>query len=210
SREGRPLFLQQLRGLLRASAHGPLRIMFPMVSGVAEVREAKAAVEECKEELRARGEPFDPAVKVGVMIEMPSAALVADLVASEVDFFSIGTNDLIQYTLAIDRVNGRVSSLSKPLHPAILRLVRYVADAGRDHRVPVAMCGEMAGDPLFSLILIGLGLEELSMNAVAIPFIKSVVRASTMTEAQQLANQALLLATPEEIEALVKQHMKRF
>jgi phosphotransferase system enzyme I (PtsI) len=210
SSAGRPLFLAQLRGLLRASAHGPLRIMFPMVSGVAEVREAKAAVEECKEELRARGEPFDPAVKVGVMIEMPSAALVADLVAPEVDFFSIGTNDLIQYTLAIDRVNEHVSYLYRPLHPAILRLVRYVADAARDHRVPVAMCGEMAGDPLFSLILIGLGLEELSMNAVAIPFIKSVIRASTMTESQKLANQALLLATPEEIEALVKTHMKRF
>jgi phosphotransferase system enzyme I (PtsI) len=208
---GKPLFLQQLRGLLRASAHGPLRIMFPMVSGVAEVREAKALVEECKEDLRSRGEPFDPAVKIGVMIEMPSAALVADLVAPEVDFFSIGTNDLIQYTLAIDRVNEHVSYLYRPLHPAILRLIRYVADAGRDHRVPVAMCGEMAGDPLFALILVGLGLEELSMNAVAIPVIKSVVRASTMVEARRLADEALTMATPDEIEELVKDHMnKRF
>jgi len=211
SAQGRPLFLQQLRGLLRASAHGPLRIMFPMVSGVAEIREAKAAVEECKEDLRARGEPFDPAIKVGVMIEMPSVALIADMVAPEVDFFSIGTNDLIQYTLAIDRVNEHVSYLYKPLHPAILRIIRYVADAGREHRVPVAMCGEMAGDPLFALILLGLGLEELSMNAVAIPVVKSVVRASTFEEAQRLADHALTLATPDEIEELVRDHMaKRF
>jgi phosphotransferase system enzyme I (PtsI) len=208
---GRPLFLAQLRGLLRASAHGPLRIMFPMVSGVAEIREAKAAVEECKEDLRARGEPFDPAVKIGIMIEMPSIALMADMVAKEVDFFSIGTNDLIQYTLAIDRVNEHVSYLYKPLHPAILRLIRYVAEVGREHRVPVAMCGEMAGDPLFALILVGLGLDELSMNAVAIPVVKSVVRASTFEEARELAEQALERATPEEIEELVREHMaKRF
>jgi phosphotransferase system enzyme I (PtsI) len=209
--QGRPLFQSQLRGLLRASAHGPLRIMFPMVSGMTEIREAKAVVEECKEELRSRGEPFDPAVKVGVMIEMPSVAFIADLVAREVDFFSIGTNDLIQYTLAIDRVNEHVSYLYRPLHPAILRLIRYVAEAGRARNVPVAMCGEMAGDPLFALVLAGLGLEELSMNAVAIPVVKSVLRASTIAEAKTLADQALTLATPEEIEALVKEHMaKRF
>jgi phosphotransferase system enzyme I (PtsI) len=208
---GKPLFQTQLRGLLRASAHGPLRIMFPMVSGVAEVREAKAILEDCKEELRSRGEPFDPAVKVGVMIEMPSVALIADHIAPEVDFFSIGTNDLIQYTLAIDRVNEHVSYLYRPLHPAILRIIRYVAEAGHDHNVPVAMCGEMAGDPLFALVLVGLGLSELSMNAVAIPVVKSVLRGSTMAEARRLADQALTLATPDEIEALVKDHMaKRF
>ncbi len=211
SPQGRPLFQAQLRGLLRASAHGSLRIMFPMVSGVLEIREAKAIVEECKEELRSRGEPFDPAVKVGIMIEMPSVALIADLVAPEVDFFSIGTNDLIQYTLAIDRVNEHVSYLYRPLHPAILRIIRYVAEAAHDHKVPVAMCGEMAGDPLFALILLGLGLTELSMNAVAIPVIKSVVRASTLSEAQALANEALTMASPEEIEAMVREHMsKRF
>src|SRR5262249_2748996 len=162
-------FMEQIRGLLRASVHGPLRIMFPMVSGMTEIREAKGAVEECKEELRARGEPFDPAVKVGVMIEMPSAALIADLIAREVDFFSIGTNDLIQYTLAIDRVNEHVSYLYRPLHPAILRILRFVAEAARDRKIPVSMCGEMAGEPLLALVLVGLGLVELSMNAVAIP-----------------------------------------
>ena len=208
---GRPLFKDQLRGLLRASAVGPLRIMFPMISGMAELRAAKAIVEECKEELRARGEPFDPAVKVGIMVEMPSAALTADLLAKEVDFFSIGTNDLIQYSLAIDRVNEHVSYLYQPLHPAILRIVRYVADAARAHRIPVAMCGEMAGEPMLALVLVGLGLNELSMNAVAIPVVKSVLRASTMEEARRLADQALQLATADEIEELVREHMtKRF
>ena len=207
--QGRPLFQAQLRGLLRASAHGPLRIMFPMVSGMTEIREAKQVVDECKEELAARGEPFDPNVKIGVMMEMPSVALIADLVAKEVDFFSIGTNDLIQYTLAIDRVNEHVSYLYKPLHPAILRLIKSVAAAARANGVPVAMCGEMAGDPLFALILLGLGLEELSMNAVAIPVIKSVIRASTVTEARSLVEKALTLSTPDEIEALVKDHMAR-
>ncbi len=202
--EGRPLFQSQLRGLLRASVHGPLRIMFPMVSGVAEVREVKAIVEEAKEELRRRGEPFDPALKIGVMIEMPSAALTADLIASEVDFFSIGTNDLIQYTLAIDRVNEHVSYLYRPLHPAILSMLKFFADASRAKKIPVAMCGEMAGEPLLALIVVGLGLTELSMNAVSIPVIKSVLRASTAAEARALAEEALTLATPEDIEDLVQ------
>jgi phosphotransferase system enzyme I (PtsI) len=209
TKAGRPIFMEQLRGLLRASVHGPLRIMFPMVSGVGEVREAKAVVEECKEELRSRGEPFDPALKVGVMIEMPSAALTADMIAPEVDFFSIGTNDLIQYTLAIDRVNEHVSYLYRPLHPAILRMLRFIADVGRKQNIPVAMCGEMAGEPFMALVVMGLGLDELSMNAVAIPVIKSVIRASTQTEARQLADQALALGTPDEIEELVREHMSR-
>jgi phosphoenolpyruvate-protein phosphotransferase (PTS system enzyme I) len=209
--QGRPLFEAQLRGLLRASAHGPLRIMFPMISGMSELREAKAIVEACKEQLRARGNPFNPAVKVGVMIEMPSSALIADLIAKEVDFFSIGTNDLIQYSLAIDRVNEHVSYLYKPLHPAILRIIRYVSDAAKAHKIPVAMCGEMAGEPLLALILVGLGLDELSMNAVAIPIVKSVLRASTMAEARKLADQALTLPTSDEIEELIRDHMaKRF
>ena len=206
---GRPLFQSQMRGLLRASVHGPLRIMFPMISGVSELRDAKAVLEECKEELRSRGEPFDPAVKIGVMIEMPSAALTADQLAKEADFFSIGTNDLIQYTLAIDRVNEHVSYLYRPLHPAMLRMVRMVADAGKAAGIPVSMCGEMAGEPLLTLIIVGLGIEELSMNAVAIPVVKSVLRASTIDEARALADQAIRLPTPDEIEDLVREHMIR-
>jgi len=209
TKQGRPIFMEQVRGLLRASVHGPLRIMFPMVSGVSEIREAKAVVEECKAELTTRGEPFEPAVKVGVMIEMPSAALTADMIAPEVDFFSIGTNDLIQYTLAIDRVNEHVSYLYRPLHPAILRMLRFVADVGRARKIPVSICGEMAGEPLLALVVTGLGLDELSMNAVAIPVVKSVIRASTVAEARQLADQALTMSTPEDIEALVQEHMSR-
>ncbi len=211
TKQGRPLFKAQLRGLLRASVHGPLRIMFPMISGVSELRDAKAVFDECKEELQSAGEPYDPAMKVGVMIEMPSAAMTADQLGKEVDFFSIGTNDLIQYTLAIDRVNEHVSYLYQPLHPAILRLVRYIADAARVHRIPVAMCGEMAGEPLLAAVLVGLGLDELSMNAVAIPTMKAVLRASTMAEARKLADDALQLPTVTDVEALVKEHMsKRF
>jgi phosphotransferase system enzyme I (PtsI) len=209
TREGLPLFKAQLRGLLRASAHGPLRIVFPMISGVSELRQAKAILEECKEELRARGEPFDPALKIGVMIEMPSAAMTADLLGREADFFSIGTNDLIQYMLAIDRVNEHVGYLYQPLHPAMLRIIRYVTDAARAHRIPVAMCGEMAGEPLLAAVLVGLGLDELSMNAVAIPVVKAVLRASTMSESRKLADQALQLATVGEVEALVREHMSR-
>jgi phosphotransferase system enzyme I (PtsI) len=180
-----------------------------MISGVSEIRQAKGVLEEAKEELRSRGEPFDPAVKLGIMIEMPSAALIADLLAREVDFFSIGTNDLIQYSLAIDRVNEHVSYLYEPLHPAILRLVRSVTTAAGAHKIPVAMCGEMAGEPLLALVLVGLGLDELSMNAMTIPMVKSVLRASTMTEARALADEALELATAGAIERLVKEHMAR-
>jgi phosphotransferase system enzyme I (PtsI) len=207
--QGRPLFRAQLRGLLRASAHGPMRLMFPMISGVSELREAKACLEEAREELTKEGEPFDPALKVGVMIEMPSAALTADLIAPEVDFFSIGTNDLIQYTLAIDRVNEHVSYLYRPLHPAILRMVRSVADAAKVRKIPVAMCGEMAGEPMLAAVLVGLGLDELSMNAVSIPMVKSVLRACSMEDSRRLADQAMQLAAPEEIEQLVKEHMSR-
>jgi phosphotransferase system enzyme I (PtsI) len=159
--QGRPMFRDQLKGLLRASALGPMRLMFPMISGVSELREAKEVLEEAKVELRRRGEAFDETLKVGVMIEMPSAAMTADLIATEVDFFSIGTNDLIQYSLAIDRVNEHVSYLYRPLHPAILRMVRYVADAGRARNIPVAMCGEMAGEPMLAAVLVGLGLDVL-------------------------------------------------
>ncbi len=207
--QGRPLFRAQLRGLLRASAHGPMRLMFPMISGVSELREAKEMLDESREQLTKQGEPFDPALKIGVMIEMPSAALTADIIAKEVDFFSIGTNDLIQYALAIDRVNEHVSYLYRPMHPAILRLVRAVVEGARQQQIPVAMCGEMAGEPMLAAVLVGLGLDELSMNAVSIPMVKSVLRACSMEDSRRLAEQALQLSTPEEIEQLIKEHMSR-
>jgi phosphotransferase system enzyme I (PtsI) len=202
------LFKTQLRGLLRASAHGRARIMFPMISGVSELRAAKAVLDEAKAELRAEGHPFDEQIPLGIMVEMPSAAMTADLLARECDFLSIGTNDLIQYSLAIDRVNEHVGYLYHPLHPAILRTVRYVVDAGHAAGVRVGMCGEMAGEPLFALVLCGLGLDEMSMNSTSIPVVKSVIRASTIVEARHLAQEVLALPTVEEVEAWVHKAMK--
>ena len=178
SQIGRPLFKAQLRGLLRASAHGPLKIMFPMISGVAELRAAKAVVDEVKLELQHEGQAFDENVKLGIMIEMPSAALSADFLAEECDFFSIGTNDLIQYTMAVDRVNEYVSYLYEPLHPSLLRLLGEVARAAKAANIPVTVCGEMAGEPMIAPVLIGLGIRELSMSAVSVPEVKALVRAT--------------------------------
>ncbi len=196
---GLPLFRQQLRGLLRASAHGPLRLMFPMISGVGELRATRAVLDEVRAELRAEHVPFDEGVKVGIMIEMPSAAVVADQLARECDFFSIGTNDLIQYTMAVDRVNEYVSYLYEPLHPALLRLISGVARAARDAGIPCAVCGEMAGDPVVAPVLAGLGVHELSMSAVAIPEVKAALRASTMSDLQALVARIDRLPTAVEI-----------
>ena len=205
----RKLFKAQLRGLLRASVHGRMRIMFPMISGVGELREAKEVLEEAKAELTREGTPFDGKMPIGIMVEMPAAVMVADLLAKECDFLSVGTNDLIQYALAIDRVNEHVGYLYHPLHPAILRMVRYVVDAGHAAGVRVGMCGEMAGEPMFALVLMGLGLDELSMNSTAIPVVKSVLRGTTLTAAKELAEQALAMATAQEIEALVQATMSQ-
>ncbi|HEY1588065.1 MAG TPA: putative PEP-binding protein, partial [Polyangia bacterium] len=205
----RKLFKAQLRGLLRASVHGRMRIMFPMISGVGELREAKEVLEEAKAELVREGTPFDPKLPVGIMVEMPSAVMVADLLAKECDFLSIGTNDLIQYSLAIDRVNEHVGYLYHPLHPAILRMVRYVVDAGHAAGVRVGMCGEMAGEPMFGLILLGLGLDELSMNSTAIAVVKSVLRGTTLAAAKEMAEAALSMATAQEIETMVQDVMSK-
>jgi phosphotransferase system enzyme I (PtsI) len=207
----RKLFKAQLRGLLRASVHGRMRLMFPMISGVGELREAKEVLEEAKAELLREGIPFDPKIPVGIMVEMPSAVMVADLLAKESDFLSIGTNDLIQYSLAIDRVNEHVVYLYHPLHPAILRMVRYVVDAGHAAGVRVGMCGEMAGEPMYAMVLLGLGLDELSMNSTAIPVVKSVLRGTALTAARELAEAALSMATAQEIEQMVQEVMfKRY
>jgi phosphotransferase system enzyme I (PtsI) len=193
------IFKPQLRAILRASTYGKVRMMFPMISGVGELREAMAVVEEVRGELRRRRIPFDKEMPIGIMIEIPSAAIVSDLLAREVGFFSIGTNDLIQYSLAIDRVNEHVSYLYEPLHPAILRLIRRVVEAGHDAGIPVAMCGEMAGEPFYSYALLGLGLDELSMNAAAIPRVKRILRKSVAYEAKEFAGALLLHATAAEI-----------
>jgi phosphotransferase system enzyme I (PtsI) len=200
----RPLFKEQLRGLLRASVHGKLRIMFPMISGVGELRQVRALLDEARSELRAEGHPVSDELQIGIMIEMPSAAVVADHLAREVDFFSIGTNDLIQYTLAVDRVNEHVAYLYEPLHPALLRLVHGVVKAAEAAQISCSLCGEMAGDPDVALVLLGMGVEELSMNAVAIPEIKRTLRGHDAAELRRLVAPALDLPTARE----VREHLR--
>jgi phosphotransferase system enzyme I (PtsI) len=202
------IFKQQVRAILRASAHGSVRMMFPMISGVGELRAALALVEEAKSELRRRRVAYDKEIPVGIMVEIPSAAMVADLLAREVDFFSIGTNDLIQYALAIDRVNEHVSYLYEPLHPAILRLIRRIVDGAHEARIPVSMCGEMAGEPFYTYVLLGLGLDELSMNATSIPRVKRIVRKSVAYEAKEFAGGLLLHATASEIGRILRKKLE--
>jgi phosphotransferase system enzyme I (PtsI) len=196
------MFQAQLRALLRAAAHGPLRIMFPFVSGVEELRAARAAVIRAAETLRARGETVPP-VPIGVMIEVPSAALTADLLAEHADFFSIGTNDLIQYCLAVDRTDDRVSDLYEPLHPAIVRTLRLVARAAKRRSIPVSVCGEMAADPVVLTLLVGLGLTEFSMAPTAIPLAKQALRRLRAQDAVTVAARALRARTAAEVEKLL-------
>ncbi len=193
------LFKGQLRAILRASAFGNAKLMFPMVSGVNEVRAAQKLLEEVKAELTEKGISFSPDIEVGIMVEIPSAAITADILAREVEFFSIGTNDLIQYTLAVDRVNERVAHLYEPFHPAILRLIRDIINAAHRHNVWVGLCGEMAADPITAIILLGLGIDELSMGPIAIPEVKRVIRNIRLADAKRLADEIFTMSTPEEI-----------
>jgi phosphotransferase system enzyme I (PtsI) len=203
------MFRTQLRALLRASVHGNLKIMFPMISGVAELRAARRALEEARAELAAEGVAMKPEVPIGIMIELPSAALIADRLARECDFFSIGTNDLIQYTIGIDRQNKDVAYLYKPLHLAVLRMLDIICTAGREAGIPVSMCGEMAGEPVNALVLIGLGVSELSMNGPSIPVVKRVIRAATAGDGRALVARLLALTTADDIEREVKSEMAR-
>ncbi len=202
------IFRVQLRAILRASAFGKVRIMFPLISGLGELLEAKQILGQVQEELTREGLPFDENIQLGVMIEVPSAAAIADLLAKEVDFFSIGTNDLIQYALAIDRGNKDVAHLYDPLHPGILRIIKQVVSAGHEAGIEVFMCGEMAGEIYYVPLLIGLGLNELSMNAQTIPEVKALIRELYYRECQVLAQEALGLATPEEIELLLREWLE--
>jgi phosphotransferase system enzyme I (PtsI) len=196
------VFQAQLRALLRAAAHGPLRIMFPFVTGVEELRAARIAVTQARESLRARGLSV-PDVPIGIMIEVPSAALTIDLLAGEADFVSIGTNDLIQYCLAVDRTDDRVSGMYAPLHPAILRVLRHVARGAKRRRLPVSVCGEMAADPMLLPLLAGLGLREFSMTPAAIPGAKQVVRGLRIADTAKLASRALKAATAAEVKQVL-------
>jgi phosphotransferase system enzyme I (PtsI) len=193
------IFKTQLRAILRATAVGNVKIMFPMISGVGELRRALSVLAECKEELRRTGSTFSDTTEVGAMIEIPSAALSADILAREVDFFSIGTNDLIQYAIAVDRVNERIAHLYEPTHPAVLRLLKMIADAARANDIWVGVCGEMAGDIALIPLLLGLGMDELSAAATLVPRVKRAVQSLTIPECRQLVDEALELQTPSEI-----------
>ena len=199
----RDMFRSQLRALLRASVFGKMKIMFPLVSGVQELRQVKTLIREIRLELDAEGVAYNPDLQIGIMIEVPSAAVIADLLATESDFFAIGTNDLIQYSLAIDRSNENVSYLYEPLHPALLRLIKGVIDAGKKAGIPVSMCGEMASDPIYATVLLGLGLEIFSMNPSNIPMIKNVIRSLRYKDCRRIAEVALQKKTAQEIEEFV-------
>ena len=198
------IFKTQLRGILRASAFGNIKVMFPMISGVNELRRAKSILEETKEELKAEGLEYNPDMEVGIMIEVPSAALVADLLAKESDFFSIGTNDLIQYTIAIDRVNEHVAYLFEPSHPAILRVIKQVVKAASDAGISVGICGEMAGEPLYALVFLGLGIKHLSMSAGSLLKVKRLIREVSYKDASDICDTILTFDTGREIEEFLK------
>jgi len=202
------MFRTQLTALLTAAAAGNLRILVPMVSGVEEIRRVRAMLNEARAELVEQGLPVPDKVPLGAMIEVPSAALTADLLAPEVDFMSLGTNDLIQYTLAVDRANETVSDLFRPEHPAVLRLIARVADAARAARKPLNVCGEMAADPNLFLLLLGLGIREFSMGPRTVPVIKELAREVSVSEASRVAKAALSLSTPDEVGALLALEMR--
>jgi phosphotransferase system enzyme I (PtsI) len=201
-------FRTQLRALLRASPYGNLQIMFPMVSGLTEVREARAQLEAVRAELAREGEHLADRIPIGIMIELPSAAQIADRLARESDFFSIGTNDLIQYSLAMDRQNPEVAYLYQPLHLGVLRMLEFVARSARAAGIPVSMCGEMAADPGYSAILVALGLDSLSMSPRAIPRVKQAIRVFSAAEAKALLAEAMAYSSAEEIERYVRTRMK--
>jgi phosphotransferase system enzyme I (PtsI) len=203
------IFRTQLKAILRASAYGQVRVMFPLISSVGEIKEARQLLEGVKQDLEREGRPFDHRLPVGAMIEVPAAVTLAHLLAQHADFFSIGTNDLIQYALAIDRGNKQVADMYQPLHPAVMLMIREVVHAARVARIPVAMCGEMAGDPLYIPVLLGLGVAELSMNAVAIPVAKHIIRMITIEAARKIARHVLRLVTVKEINDYVDQEMNR-
>ena len=201
------VFLTQLRAMVRASAHGDVRIMVPMVSSVHEMREVKRLIGQAREQVRARGQAFEEHIPLGMMIEVPAAAIMADVFAREAEFFSLGTNDLVQYALAIDRASQSLAAQASPFDPAILRMIKFVTEAGKTQKIPVSLCGAMASDPLAACLLIGLGLRELSMEAAAIPEIKEAVRRITVPEAEAIAEQALACDSADAVEELLAREL---
>ncbi|MFH0764927.1 MAG: phosphoenolpyruvate--protein phosphotransferase [Calditrichota bacterium] len=203
------LFLTQIRAILRAAAAGPTKIMFPFISDAMELTQAKRYLEEARRQLSVDGITHNPDIEVGIMVELPSAVMLAEILAREVDFFSIGTNDLTQFTLAVDRGNERVSSLYRSLHPAILRMIRMTVEAGHRAGIEVGMCGELAASPLATMLLVGLGLDELSVSPVALPEIKKLIRSMTYREAAAFAQEAISKHTADDLRDFCRESMKR-
>ena len=199
------IFMKQLRAILRASCHSNVRLMYPMVSNVDEVILANNMLEAAKKELRDKGEAFNEDIQVGVMIEIPSAALTAELIAPHVSFFSLGTNDLVQYTLAVDRVNEHIAYLYKPTHPAIIKLIHKTIEVGHQYGIQVAVCGEMAGNVLLAPLLVGLGADELSVSPSLIPIVKRIIRNITYSQAEELALTALSSESAKEVQQLCRE-----
>ncbi len=202
------IFKIQLRAILRASTAGPVRIMFPMISGIEEFEQALKILNDVKADLNREGIAFADNIPVGCMIEVPSAAMTSDILARKADFFSIGTNDLIQYTIAVDRGNEKITSMYEPFHPAVLRLIRIVVENAHEAGIPVGMCGEMAGDPLAAVILMGLGLDELSMSAFSIPEIKKIIRSTTIMEAEEFLGTLMEMKSFKDIDRYVREWME--
>jgi phosphotransferase system enzyme I (PtsI) len=203
------MFRRQLRSIMRASAHGPVKVMFPLVTNIAELRRAKYFLHEAMEDLADRGEPYDRDVEVGMMVEVPAAALMASAFAREVDFFSIGTNDLVQYTLAVDRINEQVAGMYTPIHPAVLKLIRDVSRVGSRAKIPVSCCGESASDPEFAALLIGLGVRSLSVTASGIPRLKRAIRGLDSKRCERIAKKAMSFDSEAEAAAYVRDRIRK-
>jgi len=201
--EDKSLFMAQLRAILRATAYGNVSVMYPMISRIDEVRDANHMLDKAKEELRRHNEPFDENIQIGVMIEVPSAALIADLLAQEADFLSIGTNDLLQYSLAVDRGNERIAHLYEPSHPGVLRLIQNVIRAGKDNGCWVGMCGEMAGVFAYAVLLVGMGIDGLSVATVSVADIRAAIRGTKKTDAEELVREVMKCKTGTEVKAVL-------
>jgi phosphotransferase system enzyme I (PtsI) len=199
------MFKVQLRAILRASVHGNVNIMFPMISGIEELEQAHAMLEEARADCKKNKQNFDKEIEVGAMIEIPSAAMTADILAEKADFFSIGTNDLVQYSLAVDRGHEKVSYLSEAFHPAILRFLKKTIDAAHERGITAAMCGELAGNQEATCLLLGLGLDEFSMAASSIPRIKEIIRSCSLKACKALATDALRARSIDEVRALLNE-----
>lgn len=206
--ERRDIFEVQLRAILRAGAHGPLKLMYPLISCVSEVIQANAVVEEVKRQLREEGLPHAEDFEIGAMIEVPSAAMTVDIIAKEVDFFSLGTNDLIQYTMAAERVNDKIAHLYQPCHPAVLRFLKHVVEEGHRNNIWVGICGEMAGDPAMAFLLLGMGIDEVSVSPAIVPRIKNLIRNASYAEAAEIVDEVMQHTSPQAIEARAREVVK--